>query len=159
MLKEKRASDIEKTLAKYPIKRSAVMPLLYIAQQEYGYCDDNAIREVAEILGLDPTEVKSIVGFYTMFYEEPTGQYVIEVCDDLPCALRGADEFVSHCERKLGVKAGQTTPDGKFTLRTVMCIAACDRAPVAQVNTEYRYSLTPESFDQMIDDLRGRDAK
>ncbi len=159
MLKEKRASDIEKTLAKYPSKRSAVMPLLHIAQQEHGYCDDNAIREVAEILELDPTEVKSIVGFYTMFYEEPTGQYVIEVCDDLPCALRGADEFVSHCEHKLGVKAGQTTPDGKFTLRTVMCIAACHRAPVAQVNTEYRYSLTPESFDQMIDDLKGQDAK
>ncbi len=159
MLKEKRAPDIEKTLAKYPSRRSAVMPLLYIAQEEYGYCDDSAIREVAEILGLDPTEVKSIVGFYTMFYEEPTGQYVIDVCDDLPCALRGADEFVSHCERKLGVKAGQTTPDGKFTLRTVMCIAACDRAPVAQVNTEYRYALTPESFDQMIDELRERDGK
>ena len=154
MLKEKRASDIEKTLAKYPSKRSAVMPLLYIAQQEYGYCDDNAIREVADLLGLDPTEVKSIVGFYTMFYEEPTGKYVIEVCDDLPCALRGADEFVSHCEHKLGIKTGQTTPDGKFTLRTVMCIAACHRAPVAQVNTEYRYSLTPESFDKMVDDLK-----
>ncbi len=159
MLKEKRASDIQKTLAKYPSKRSAVMPLLYMAQQEYGYCDDNAIRDVAEILGLDPTEVKSIVGFYTMFHEEPTGQYVIEVCDDLPCALRGADDFVAHCERRLGIKAGQTTPDGKFTLRTVMCIAACDRAPVAQVNTEYRYALTPESFDQMIEELKGQDIK
>ncbi len=156
MLRDTRASDIEKTLAKYPTRRSAVMPLLSMAQQEYGYCDAGAIREVADILGLDPTEVKSIVGFYTMFYEEPTGQYVIEVCDDLPCALRGADEFVSHCERKLGIQAGQTTPDGKFTLRTVMCIAACDRAPVAQVNTEYKVDLTPERFDQMIDDLRNQ---
>jgi len=153
MLKDTRAADIETTLAKYPTKRSAVMPLLYIAQQEYGYCDENAVREVAELTGLDPTEVKSVVGFYTMFYEQPTGRYVIEVCDDLPCALRGADEFVGHCERKLGIKSGQTTPDGKFTLRTVMCIAACDRAPVAQVNTEYKYSLTPESFDRLVDGL------
>jgi NADH-quinone oxidoreductase subunit E len=90
-----------------------------------------------------------------MFFEEKTGQYVIEVCDDLPCAVQGADAFVHHCERKLGVTAGQTTPDGKFTLRTVMCIAACNRAPVAQVNKEYRYSLTPESFDKMVDDLKG----
>lgn len=154
MLRDKRASEIEAILAKYPTRRSAVMPLLYLAQEEYGYCNDEAIREVAEITTLDPTEVKSVVGFYTMFFEEATGKYVIEVCDDLPCALRGADEFVHHCERKLGVRAGQTTPDGKFTLRTVMCIAACDRAPVAQVNMEYRYSLTPESFDRMVDELK-----
>ena len=154
MLKEKHATEIEAILAKYPTKRSAVMPLLYVAQEEYGFCDEQAIREVAELTALDPTEVKSIVGFYTMFFEEKTGQYVIEVCDDLPCALRGADKFVQHCEHKLGVRAGQTTPDGKFTLRTVMCIAACDRAPVAQVNREYKYSLTPESFDKMVDELK-----
>ncbi len=154
MIKEKRASDVEKILAKYPSKRSAVMPLLYLAQEEYGYCNDAAIREVAELTALDPTEVKSVVGFYTMFFEEKTGTYVVEVCDDLPCALRGADAFVRHCEHKLGVRAGETTPDGKFTLRTVMCIAACDRAPVAQVNREYHYSLTPESFDKLVDDLK-----
>jgi NADH-quinone oxidoreductase subunit E len=154
MLKEKRAQEIEAILAKYPTKRSAVMPLLYLAQEEYGYCDENAMREVAELTALDPTEVKSIIGFYTMFYEEETGQYVIEVCDDLPCALRGADEFVHHCEKKLGIRAGQTTPDGKFTLRTVMCIAACNRTPVAQVNREYHYSLTPETFDKLVDDLK-----
>jgi NADH-quinone oxidoreductase subunit E len=154
MLKEKRATEIETILAKYPTRRSAVMPLLYLAQEEHGYCDDDAIREVAELTALDPTEVKSIVGFYTMFFEEKTGRTIIEVCDDLPCALRGADQFVHHCERKLGIHAGETTPDGKFTLRTVMCIAACDRAPVAQVNREYRYSLTPESFDKMVDDLK-----
>jgi NADH-quinone oxidoreductase subunit E len=155
MLRERRASDIEKVLAKYPPerRRSAVMPMLYIAQEEYGYCSPDAIRDVAEIIGCDPTEVKSIVGFYTMFYEQPVGQFVIDVCDDLPCALRGADAFVSHCERKLRVRAGSTTPDGRFTLNTVMCIAACDRAPVAQVNKEYRYDLTEETFDQMVDEL------
>src|SRR5690242_14195490 len=154
MLKEKHASQIEAVLAKYPSKRSAVMPLLYLAQDEYGYCNEDAIREVAELIAFDPTEVRSIVGFYTMFFEEKTGKYVVEVCDDLPCALKGADEFVRHCEHKLGIRAGQTTPDGKFTLRTVMCIAACNRVPVAQVNREYRYSLTPESFDKMVDELK-----
>ena len=153
--KDKHTTEIEQILAKYPTKRSAVMPLLYLAQEEYGFCSDDAIREVADLTALDPTEVRSVVGFYTMFFEEKTGQYVIEVCDDLPCALKGADEFVHHCERKLGVRTGETTPDGRFTLRTVMCIAACNRAPVAQVNREYRYSLTPESFDKMVDDLKG----
>lgn len=153
MLRPNRAADIDAVLAKYPTKRSAVMPLLNMAQQEYGYCSPEAIREVAAILELDPTEVRSIVGFYTMFYEEPVGRHVIDVCDDLPCALRGADGFLAHCERKLGIKAGETTPDGRFTLHGVMCIAACNRAPVAQVNGDYRYDLTPESFDQMVDDL------
>ena len=155
MLKEKRAAEIDTLLAKYPPerKRSAVMPLLFMAQEEYGYCSDDAIREVAEILFLDPTEVKSVVGFYTMFREKLVGKYLIEVCDDLPCVLRGADKFVTHCEHKLGIKAGETTPDGKITLNVVMCIAACDRAPCAQVNGDYRVSLTEESFDQMADEL------
>lgn len=156
MLKEKRAAEIEKHLAKYPPerKRSAVMPLLYMAQQEYGYCSDEAIREVAEILSLDPTEVKSVAGFYTMYYKHPVGKYVIEVCDDLPCALRGADKFVDHCEHKLGIKAGETTPDGKITLSVVMCLAACDRAPMCQVNGDYHYDLNEEKFDQMLKDMK-----
>lgn len=155
LLREKRTSEIEAIPAKHPPerKRSAIMPLLYLAQEEYGYCSPEAMREVAEILDLDPTEVKSIVGFYTMFFEHPVGKYVIDVCDDLPCALRGADQFVSHCERKLGIRAGQTTPDGKFTLRTVMCIAACDRAPVIQVNRVYHYDMTEEAFDRLVDAL------
>ena len=119
MLKDTRAQEIDAILAKYPSKRSAVMPLLYLAQEEYGYCDEQAMREVAELTVLDPTEVKSIVGFYTMFFEEKTGQYVIEVCDDLPCALRGADEFVHHCEQKLGIPRpeGLQDVDGFMAVR------------------------------------------
>ncbi|HQV26557.1 MAG TPA: NAD(P)H-dependent oxidoreductase subunit E [Thermoflexales bacterium] len=154
MLRTNRAADIEKVLAKYPTKRSAVMPLLNLAQEEYGYCSPEAIREVAAICDLDPTEVKSVVGFYTMYYEEKVGTTVIDVCDDLPCALRGADGFIAHCERKLGIKAGETTANGKITLHSVMCVAACNRAPVAQVNGAYRYDLTPETFDQMVDELQ-----
>lgn len=156
MIKEKRAAEIEKTLAKYPPerKRSAVMPLLYMAQEEYGYCSDDAIKEVAEILFLDPTEVKSIAGFYSMYYEEAVGKYVIELCDDLPCALKGADKFLTWCEQYLGIKVGETTPDGKITLKNAMCLAACDRAPMCQVNLSYRYSLTEETFKQMVEELR-----
>ncbi len=154
MLRNNRAADIDKVLANYPTKRSAVMPLLDLAQAEYGYCSEDAIREVASICELDPTEVKSVVGFYTMYYEQPVGRHVIDVCDDLPCALRGADSFVSHCEQKLGIKAGETTADGKITLHAVMCIAACNRAPVCQVDGDYRYDLTAEAFDKMIDALR-----
>ncbi|MBX7214485.1 MAG: NAD(P)H-dependent oxidoreductase subunit E [Thermoflexales bacterium] len=153
MLRTNRAADIEKVFAKYPTKRSAVMPLLYLAQAEYGYCSPEAIREVAELCELDPTEVKSVTGFYTMFNESPTGKVILDVCDDLPCALRGADAFMAHCESRLGIKAGETTADGKFTLRSAMCLAACNRAPLLQANGDYHYDLTPESFDKLIDEL------
>ena len=156
MLKEKRSAEIDKLLAKYPPerKRSAVMPLLYMAQEEYGYCSDEAIKEVTEILYLDPTEVKGVVGFYTMYRKHPVGAHVIEICDDLPCALRGADKFVTQCEQKLGIKAGETTPDGKITLNVVMCIAACHRAPCAQVDWAYHYDLDEAKFDALVATMR-----
>jgi len=159
MLKEKRSAEIEQILAKYPPerKRSAVMPLLYLMQEEYGYCTDDGMREVAEICGIDPTEVKSVAGFYSMYRKHAAGKYVIEVCDDLPCVLRGADKFIDYAEQKLGIKAGETTQDGKITLTTVMCLAACDRAPMCQVNLNYHYDLTPEKFDQLVDELKKRD--
>lgn len=156
MLKDKYKDRIAAIFAKYPPerKRSAVMPLLDIAQEEYGYCTEEAMREIAELCGIDPTEVKSVVGFYTMYYEKKVGKYVIEVCDDLPCVLRGADKFVNYCEQKLGIKAGETTPDGKITLNVVMCLAACDRAPMCQVNTAYHYDLTPDKFDKLVTELK-----
>jgi NADH-quinone oxidoreductase E subunit len=156
MLLQKRASDVEAILAKYPPerKRSAVMPLLYLVQEEFGYCTEEGMREIAEICGMDPTEVKSVAGFYSMYYKTPVGRHVIEICDDLPCVLRGADKFVDQCEQKLGIKAGETTPDGAITLNTVMCLAACDRAPMCQVNLKYHYDLTPESFDALVEELR-----
>ncbi len=155
-LREKRSAEIEKILAKYPPerRRSAVMPLLYLVQEEHGYCTEDGMREVAEICGMDPTEVKSVSGFYSMYFKHPVGKYVIEICDDLPCALRGADKFVDYCEEKLGIKAGETTPDGAITLNTVMCLAACDRAPMCQVNLAYHYDLTPEKFDALVAQLK-----
>lgn len=154
MIRDKYAREIETILARYPDKRSAILPLLYLVQKEQGYCTEEGIREVADLLDLDPTAVKSIVGFYTLLYERPVGKYVIQVCNDLPCALRGADDLVEHACRRLGVRPGETTPDGLFTLETVKCIAACHRAPVAQVNLEYHENLTPEAFDALIERLQ-----
>lgn len=150
-----KAAEIDAILSKYPTKRSAVLPLCHLAQEAYGYMSPEAVREVAEILELDPTEVQGLVGFYSLLHERPTGKYVIEICDDLPCALRGADRFVEHVCRKLGVGVDETTDDGLFTVKTVMCVAACDRAPVAQVNLAYHEDLDPKKFDALVERLRG----
>jgi NADH-quinone oxidoreductase subunit E len=153
-LRDKANDEIEAILSKYPTKRSAVLPLCHLAQKEYGYMSREAVREVAAILDLDPTEVQGLVGFYTLLREEPTGKYVIEVCDDLPCSLQGADQFVDHVCQKLGVQVGETTDDGLFTVETVMCVAACDKAPVAQVNLEYHENLDADKFDQLVEQLK-----
>jgi NADH-quinone oxidoreductase subunit E len=146
--------EIDSILRKYPTKRSAVLPLCHLAQEQYGYMSAEAVRQVAEILDLDPTEVQGLVGFYTLLHEKPTGKHVIEICNDLPCALRGADQFVGHVCKKLGVEVGETTEDGLFTLETVMCIAACDRAPAAQIDLEYHENLDQDKFDRIIERLR-----
>jgi NADH-quinone oxidoreductase subunit E len=152
--REKTSDQIQEILIKYPTKRSAVLPLCHLAQKEFGYMSAEAINEVAAVLELDPTEVRGLVGFYSLLHENPTGKYVIEVCNDLPCALRGADQFVQHVCNKLGVEAGETTDDGLFTVETVMCVAACDRSPVAQINLEYYENLDPVAFDQLVEELR-----
>jgi NADH-quinone oxidoreductase subunit E len=154
LLTENYADEITAILTRYPQKRSAVLPLMYLAQEEYGYMSKEAMRDVAAVLDMDPTEVLSLAGFYTLFYEEPVGKYVLEICNDLPCALRGADEFVEKACDKLGVTAGGTTGDGMFTVKTVMCLAACDKAPMLQVNLKYEENLDEEKFDALISRLR-----
>jgi NADH-quinone oxidoreductase subunit E len=122
-------------LAKYPAdqRRSAVMPLLYLAQGEYGYVTPQALEEVGALAGMSPTEVAGIVGFYTLYYDHPAGKRRVQICTDFPCALRGAEEFTAALCQKLGVKLGQTTQDGEWTVEAVMCLAACDKAPMFQV--------------------------
>ena len=164
MLADKHHDQIQTILNKYPDKRSAILPLLYIAQKEYGYCTDDAIREVAEIVGVEPTHVRSVVGFYTLFYDHPVGKHVIQVCDDLPCALRGADQFVEHVCRKLNLDpdkvrhGGQTTDDGQFTVETVTCIAGCHNAPLAQIDLDYFENLDERKFDEIVTRLRNERA-
>ena len=166
MLADKYQKDIDALLNQYPDRRSAILPLLYMAQKEYGYCTDEAVREVAEIAGVEPTHVRSVVGFYTLYYDHPVGKHVIQVCDDLPCALRGADRFVDHVCQRLHLdpeqvrRGGQTTDDGQFTVETVPCIAGCDRAPLAQIDLDYFENLDEQKFDEIVTRLRdGQAAK
>lgn len=156
-LQEKYGKEIEAVLAKYPAaqKRSAVMPLLFIAQREKGYVTKAAMQEIAEILELTATEVAGIVGFYSLYYDEPAGKYRVQVCNDLPCALRGAETFLSKLCENLGIKVGETTPDGLVTVEAVMCLAGCDKAPMFQVQSEegiaYHENQTVESALALIE--------
>ncbi len=132
-LAEKYSEEVNAIFIKYPVKRSAVMPLLYLAQREDGYITKEGMAEIARMLDLDVTEVASIVGFYTLYHDEKAGKYRMQVCNDLPCALRGADKFLDALCQNLGIKVGETTPDGLVTVEAVMCLAACDKAPMFQL--------------------------
>ncbi len=161
-LLEKYADEIQGILAKYPGdkagKRSAVMPMLYLAQRAYGYLTKEAIAQVAEICETSTTDVASLIGFYTLFHNEQDGKYYIQVCTDLPCALRGAEEFLDKLCENLGIKVGETTPDGLIKVESVMCIAGCDKAPLFQVQSpeglDYYENQTVESALDVIDKLR-----
>lgn len=156
---EKEQQELDAILEKYPDDRklSAVLPALYLAQREKNWLDDDDIEAVADALGIETTHVHSIIGFYTLFRKEPAGKYMVQVCTDLPCALRGAEEFFKRlCERmELGPKGG-TTEDHLFTVEPVVCIAACDKAPCLQINLEFYESLTDEQIDEVIDRLRAQ---
>jgi NADH-quinone oxidoreductase E subunit len=154
LIREKYAAEIAGILTHYPDKKSAVLPLMHLAQHAYGYMSKEAMQEVAGILDLDPTHVLSLSGFYSLFYEEPTGKYVLEICNDLACALRGADEFVEMASGKLGIPVEGTTGDGLFTLKTVMCLGACDRAPMLQCNLKFEENLDEEKIEQLLARLR-----
>jgi NADH-quinone oxidoreductase subunit E len=162
-LADKYSQEIEAILAKYPQdqRRSAVMPLLYLAQRGPGYITEQAMAEIAEILEITTTEVASIVGFYTLYYDQPSGKYHIQICTDLPCALRGADEFLEKLCAALEIQPGETTADGLVTVEGVMCLAACDKAPMFQLQSgegiSYHEEQTVESALGLIEELRKRE--
>ena len=154
---EKEQQDLDKILKKYPPDRklSAVLPALYLAQREKNWLDDDDIEAVADALGSETTHVHSIIGFYTLFRKEPVGKYMMQVCTDLPCALRGAEDFFKRlCERMGLGPHGGTTEDNLFTVEEVVCIAACDKAPCMQINLEFFESLTDEQIDEVVARLR-----
>jgi NADH-quinone oxidoreductase subunit E len=132
---EKYTAEIAALLAKYPReqRRSAVMPLLHLAQQAQGVIAGETLAEVGTLTGLSTTEVASVAGFYTLFLEHPEGKRRVQICTDLPCALRGADQFAEELCANLRIKMGETTADGQFTVETVTCLAGCDKAPLFQV--------------------------
>jgi NADH-quinone oxidoreductase subunit E len=160
MLAEKYPEEIKQIFAKYPAdqKRSAVMPLLYLAQRDAGYITKESLQDIANIIEVDVTEVASIVGFYTLYHDKQAGKYRMQVCNDLPCALRGADQFLDSLCGKLGIQVGETTPDGLVTLEAVMCLAACDKAPMFQMQSgeglTYHENMTVDKTTELLDALR-----
>lgn len=157
-LAEKYPNEVKAIFAKYPVKRSAVMPLLYLAQREEGYIKKESMQEIAAMLELDVTEVASIVGFYTLYHDEKAGKYRMQVCTDLPCALRGADKFLESLCGNLGVKVGETTADGLVTVEAVMCLAACDKAPMFQLQegdkVTYHENMTVDRTLELVEALK-----
>ena len=159
MLSDSSRAEIAAHLTKYPTKRSAIIPALYIAQREHGWLTADAIRAVADILDLDPTEVRSVAGFYSLFYKERVGQHVIHFCNDLPCALRGADELMKEVCARLVIEPHGTTSDGIFTLEPAMCLAACDKAPMMQIDLDYFENLTEQKVNEILASIRRGDIK
>ncbi|HEY3267461.1 MAG TPA: NADH-quinone oxidoreductase subunit NuoE [Armatimonadota bacterium] len=153
-LSEAARAKITKLMTRYPRKQSALLPALFVAQADHGYLTHGGIRDVAKMIGVTPTEVEGVATFYTMFAKRPVGQHVLQVCTTLSCALCGGIELLHHLEHRLGVKAGESTPDGKFTLMGVECLASCGTAPMMQVNDLYVENLTIEQADRLIDELQ-----
>lgn len=141
-------------IARYPRRKSALIPLLHLSQEQNGYITEDAMRHIAELLDVTPAEVYGTATFYEMFRFQPTGRFLINVCGTMSCALMGGHELMHHAEHVLGIKAGSTTADGLFTLQHAECQAACTEAPTLQVNYRHRYRVTNAEFDQLIDDLR-----
>jgi len=160
MLAEKYPEEIKKIFAKYPPeqKRSAVMPLLYLAQRDEGYITKSALEDIARILDITSTDVAEIVGFYTLYHDKQAGKYRMQVCTDLSCALRGADKFLEELCGNLGVKVGETTSDGMITVEAVMCLAGCDQAPMFQLQSnqgiEYHENMTMDKTMELVAALR-----
>ncbi|GAC1323928.1 MAG: hypothetical protein NVS2B16_06620 [Chloroflexota bacterium] len=139
---------------KYPNSRSALLPALHVAQNEVGWVSRDAMEDVADVLSVSVDQVEEVATFYTMYYTEPVGTYVLEVCKTLPCSILGADEIIDYIAQKLGIQPGETTDDGMFTLLRVECLAACHRAPIMQVNHRYFQDLTPQKVDALIEAAR-----
>jgi NADH-quinone oxidoreductase subunit E len=153
-LSDQNVALAKEIIARYPRKKSALIPLVHLSQEQNGYVTQEAMRHVAELIDVTPAEVYGTASFYEMFRFEPTGKYLINICGTMSCALLGGHDLMHHAEHTLGVKAGSTTPDGLITLQHAECQAACTEAPTLQVNYRHRFRVTPDDFDQLVDDLR-----
>lgn len=148
--------EFQDLLQKYPSKRSALIPALHLVQRELGYLKPEGIEYVADLVGLSPAQVTEVATFYLMFFTKPVGKNILWVCHNLSCTLCGGEEIISRLETRLGIKAGETTSDGLFTLMRQECLASCDTAPVMQVNDDYEENLTIAKVDEIIARLRSK---
>ena len=155
-LNPEREREMEDIFSRYPNKQAACIPLLHLCQEQHGWVDDDIISFVADQCELSTAHVQGVVTFYSLFNQKPVGNHEIWVCRTLSCALRGADKVLHHCEKRLGIHEGETTKDGKVTLRTAECLAACGQAPMMMVDKAYHENLTLEQVDNILDDLVGK---
>lgn len=153
MFSQVNEKKLDEIITHYPVKRSAILPALFIAQEEHGFVTDDDVKYLAERLDMRVNEVEEVVTFYTMYSRKPIGKYKIQVCRTLSCWLAGAEQITEHIERKIKCDAGQTSHDGKFTLTEVECLGYCDLAPCLQVNFDYHEKVTTESVDKLIENL------
>jgi NADH-quinone oxidoreductase subunit E len=149
-LSEEAQARIRQLMEKYPRKQSALLPALYVAQADHGYLTHGGIQAVAEMMDLTPTEVEGVATFYTMYAKRPVGEHVLQVCTTLSCALCGGVKLLHHLEEKLGIRSGETTADGKFTLMPVECLAACGTAPAAMINDDYHENFSVEQLEAAL---------
>jgi NADH-quinone oxidoreductase E subunit len=147
---------LEEIASHYPPerRRSALIPALYLVQRQQGHITANAMRHVAEVIGCTPAEIEDVVSYYAMFFSQPVGKYVIQVCRTLSCALLGAERVTEELSSQLGIKVGETDREGMFTLVEVECLGACDRGPVVMVNDTWHECQTAESVGRLLEDLR-----
>jgi len=155
---EARLQEIEALVARYPAPRSALLPVLHLAQQDFGYLSMDVQQLVADTLDVRLMQVREVVTFYTMFREQPCGKYLVEVCTNAGCMLNGADDLVRHLCDKLDIKVGETTPDGLFTVTEVECAGACGGAPVVQINNEYHEKVDAAHLDAFVAKAQGEKA-
>jgi NADH-quinone oxidoreductase subunit E len=148
-------AKIAEALTHYPTRRAALLPVLWLCQERYGWISPGVMRAVADRLGETPAYVEGVVTFYTMYYTRPPARYVLQVCETLSCEICGGRELVHHLEEKLGIGPGEKTSDGTFQLIGVQCLGACGTAPVVQVNDDYYENLTIEKLDALLDELKG----
>lgn len=153
MFSPENEKKLDEYISHYPVKRSAILPALFIAQEEHGYVTNEDVKYLAKRLDMRVNEVEEIVTFYSMYSREPIGKYKLQVCRTISCMLAGAKDLTKHLCDKLKVNVGETTPDGKFTVQEVECLGYCDLAPVLQVNFDYHEQITPERAGEIVDQL------
>jgi len=147
-------AEVRRLQGLYPDPQGALLPVLHLAQDVFGYISEEVEGYVAGLFGLAPAHVHEVVTFYTMYFREPKGRHIVSVCHNLSCHLAGAPGILDHLRRRLGIEPGGTTDDGRVTLLAVECLCACEMAPMLQVDDRYEGNLTPETVDRLIDQLR-----
>ena len=153
------AARFDKLVTQYPVRRSALIPMLLYAQDEVGYLSPAVIAEVAVRVGIQENDVQSVLSYYSLLRTKPAGKFNVQVCTNICCMLRGGNELFEHCKKRLGVGNKGVTTDGVFSLEEVECIGACSWAPAIQINYDFHENLTPDSMDSLLDDYRAKAGK